>query len=187
MKRTLIAGIAAVLMIAVSACGGGSSSGGSASSAQDAKASKSISDAIMASQKGGAQQIIIVKRSEADCMGKGLVDKVGTDKLKSYGVLTKDLKTNPKKSFTQAKMSPADAHSAADVVSGCTNLKSMMMQAMSSQLASAPASVKTCIDNALNEQTLHDVYVKLFEGKQQAAGAEFTGPIQKCAMKATQH
>lgn len=184
MKRTLIAGIAAVLMIAVSACGGGSSSGGSASSAQDAKASKAISDAIMSGQKSGQSKIITVKKSDADCIGKGLVDKVGTDQLKKYGVLTKSLKTN--KDLTQVKMSTNDATSAADVMSGCTDLKGMMSQALNAQLASMPTAVKNCINNALTESRLHDVFVKVFEGKTKQAGTEFSGPMQKCAMKATQ-
>ena len=45
-----------------------------------------------------------VKQKDADCIGNGLVDKVGTEQLQKYGLLTKDLKLN--KDVTTVKMSP---------------------------------------------------------------------------------
>ena len=88
MKKTLVAAGAVVLALGLSSCGGGSND-------DDAAASKALSDSIMKSQKSGndaASSLLTLKQKEADCIGDGLVDKIGTDQLQKYKLLTKDNK-----------------------------------------------------------------------------------------------
>ena len=64
----------------------------------------------MKSQKASsdnASSLLSLKQKEADCIGKGLVDKIGTDQLKKYKLLTKDNKAS--KDVTAVKMSAGDA------------------------------------------------------------------------------
>ena len=76
MKTTLAAAAATLLALSLSACGAGN---------DDAEASKAISASIMKSQNASgneaASQLLSLKKKEADCIGDGLVDKIGTDQL----------------------------------------------------------------------------------------------------------
>jgi hypothetical protein len=199
MKRTLMAGLVAG-MLTLSACGGSSGSGGksdsggsgglgshlSALSGNDAKAASAISDAIMKDQKsaGSSTDLFLVKKSGADCIGKGLVDKVGTDDLVKYGLLTKDLKTN--KNLGTLTMSKGDAESAVDVLTGCTDMKAMMQKALASSLKSLPAKVKACFTKALSDDDIHGMLVSVFTGKSSEEGKALGQSMAKCEQKATQ-
>ena len=94
------------------------------------KASKSISASIMKGQKAatGSTQLFSMSQKDADCIGNGLVDKIGVEQLQTYKLLDKNLKTND--SVTNAKMSAKDAGSASDVLFGCTDVQGMMKQAI---------------------------------------------------------
>ena len=98
MKKTLAAAGALLLTFGLSSCGGGG---------DDAAASQALSDSIMKSQKSGsndaASSLLDLKQKEADCIGDGLVDKIGTDQLKEYKLITADNKAN--KDVTAVKMS----------------------------------------------------------------------------------
>ena len=111
MKKTLAALVTAVLALTLSSCG----------SNDDAKASKAISDSIMKEQKAsGSSDVFQMKQEEADCIGDGFVDKIGTDQLQEYKILTKELK--PNKDVTGVTMSKDDAKAATDVFFDCTDV-----------------------------------------------------------------
>ena len=95
MHRALAAVVLAALVLAVGGCGN-----------DDATASKAISDSIMKSRPGSAD-LLTMKRKDADCIGDGLVEKVGTEKLQKYGLLTKDNKAKDK-AKEKAKEKAAD-------------------------------------------------------------------------------
>jgi hypothetical protein len=203
MKRTLMAGLIAGMLV-LSGCGGSSGKGASSGksdsgsgglggaisslSGNDSKAAKSISDAIMKSEKksGEASDLVLVNKSAADCIGKGLVDKVGTNDLVKYGLLTKDMKTKTNSTLTTVTMSKDDAEGAADVMTGCVDLKAMMQKAMASSLNSLPPKVKACFTNALTDDAIHGMFVGVFSGKSTEAGKALSAPMAKCAQKATQ-
>ena len=161
----------ATLLLPLTGCGaiGGSSDGD--------KAAKAISDSIMQGQQGGAGDVLSVKRKSADCIGHGLVDEIGTEKLQSYGFLTKDLKTD--EGVTDVKMSPADAKTATDVLFGCTDVEQLMQDAMASR-AELDAKTKACIDDALGEKALRSVFENVFAGKRQEASNALAKPLMKC-------
>ena len=173
MTRTavVLAGLAVPFALTVSACGNG----------DDDKAAKAISDSIMKQQSGGASTILSVKRKDADCIGKGFVDKIGTKKLEKYGVLSKDLKA--KTVLTNAKMSAGDAKSASSVLFSCTDVPAMVTKAIGSadQTKSLPASVKTCIKKAFTEDNLRPVFTDAFQGLQSEVQKDLTAPLMKCA------
>jgi hypothetical protein len=171
MTKTLNVAVLTVLSLALGGCGGN----------DDAKASKAISDSIMKEQKaGGASQILDVRRKDADCIGDGLVDRIGTDKLKKYGVLSDDLTS--KKSITGAgKLSAGDAKSATGVFFDCTDMEGMMRRAVGGN-ANIPRSMKTCIDKTLTEANLRPFLELTFQGKTAEAQKLLAGPMSKCAV-----
>jgi hypothetical protein len=175
MKQTLTAAGAVVLALGLSSCGGGSS---------DAEASKALSASIMKSQTSGddaASSLLSLKQKEADCIGAGLVDKIGTDQLREYKLLTTDNKAG--KDVTQVKMSKGDADAATDVLFGCTDVPGKMNKAMTSS-GQVPAEMRACVTKALNEKTLRGMFTQVFAGDEEAARQQLVEPMMKCAAPA---
>lgn len=171
MKKTLAALAGTVLALGLTSCGNN----------DDAQASKAISDSIIKSQKsaGNASQLLDLKRKDADCIGHGLVDKIGTDQLQKYKILTKDLKAN--KDLTGVTMSPGDAKSATDVLFGCTDVPGMMKKALNSS-GQIPAQMKACVSKQLNESTLRPMFEKVFNGKEKEATQGLIQAMSKCGL-----
>jgi hypothetical protein len=170
-SRAAGAAVLAALALTVSACGG---------NGDDSKAAKNISASIMQSQKGsGSTQFLTLKKKDADCIGKGLVDKVGTDNLKKYGVLDKNLKPS-KNGISDVKMSAADAKSTTSVLFGCADVEKMMQSAINKS-GQIPKTMQTCVDKALSGDNLRPMFTQLFQGNTDAAQKALTGPMTKCA------
>lgn len=169
MHRALPAAVLTALVLALSGCGGN----------DDATASKAISDSLMKSSGDSSTKLLTMKRKDADCIGDGLVDKVGTENLKKYGLLTKDNKS--KTGINDVKMSATDAKATTKVLFGCTDVEAMMESAITKS-GSISAKVKTCVTKTLTEDTLRPVFDEMFQGKQDEASKALTGPIAKCAM-----
>ena len=171
MKKTLAAALLAALALALTSCGGND---------DDTQAAQSISDSIMKQQKSGgtASQFFTMKRKDADCIGKGFVDKIGTDQLKKDGVLTQDNKV--KQSVTNVKMSASEAKAATDVLFSCTNVENMMQTAMNKS-GNVPAAMKDCVNKVLTEANLRPMFEKVFQGQQDEAQKALIGPMMKCA------
>ncbi len=184
MKKTLTASVLGVLLLSLSACGGsGTTDAASARSTEDVKASKSISASIMKSQKSatGSSQFFSMSQKDADCIGNGLVDKIGVKQLQTYKLLDKNLKTRD--SVTNATMSAKDATSASGVLFGCTDVQGMMKQAISKS-GNLPPTMKPCVDKTLTESNLKAMFTQIFQGQQQAAQKELVTPLMKCATAA---
>ncbi len=176
MHRALPAAALAALVLSVGGCAG--SDGGGGGNSDDAKASKAIADSIMKSGDGSTQ-LLSMKRKDADCIGDGLVDKIGTEKLRTYGLLTKD--NASKGAINDVSMSAKDAKATTKVLFGCTDVEAMMNAAVSKS-GSLPKKVKACVTRTLTEATLRPVFDQMFQGNQDEASKALTGPITKCAI-----
>lgn len=198
MTKILTAAASAVLLMSLGACGGGGSSTSDSSAAKssasaspssasaspsassdDAKAAKAISDSLMASSKAGTSQLTL-KRKEADCIGTGFVDKVGTKQLQKYGLLTKELRLD--KSVSSVKMTPADAKSATGALFECTDVPAMMQKAVGSSGA-IPKRLRPCVNKVLNDENLRALFINVFQRRTVAAQKQLVGPIRACATK----
>jgi hypothetical protein len=171
MRKVLAATFLAALAMSLSACG----------SNGDDEAANNISDSIMKAQKSssGSAQFFDVKRKDADCIGKGLVDKIGTDKLQKYGLLDKDNKV--KGNVTSLKMSATDAKAATGVLFGCTDVQTMIKNAITKS-GQVPQAMKSCVDKVLTQDNLRSMFTQVFEGDSKAAGKALVQPMTKCAL-----
>jgi hypothetical protein len=170
--RTTAVLVALVLSLGslLSACGNG-----------DDEAAQNISDFLVKAQKSPdlVSRFFVVQRKEADCIGKGLVDKIGTDQLQDYGLLDKDNKV--KGSVTQLKMASGDAKAATGVLFGCTDVVAMMKKATASS-GMVPKNLRPCVDRTITEDNLRVLFTHIFEGDQDAARKDFVEPMTKCAL-----
>ena len=193
MTKTLTAAVFAVLLL-LTACGGGSDSDSSSASTSssaatsattddDAKAAKSIADSMVAATKSGSSssQLLSLNQKDADCIGTGMVDKVGTAQLQKYGMLTKDMEAGT--AVAGLKMSKADSEATTEVVFGCTDVEKMMSKAIN-KTGTIPKQVQGCVKKTLTEDRLRPMFTKIFQGKQAAAQKELTTPLLACAKRA---
>ena len=173
MTKTFGAAVAAVLALTLGGCG--------SSSEDDTTASRAISDSLIEAQETNSSrmQLFTVKREEADCVGEGLVDEIGTAQLQDYGMLDDELEA--RSAITQVKMNAADAGSATDVVFDCVDVPAMVKGALSKN-DGLPARTRTCIAEAMTETTLRPVFRQTFQGNQEKATTALTEPLSECAL-----
>ena len=169
MKKFLAAALLAVLTLSLSGCGN-----------NDAEASKAISDQLIKQQKksGSASQFFSLDRKDADCIGDGFVDKIGTENLQKYGVITKDNKA--KDGVNNVKMSAKDAKSATSTLFDCTDVEKMMRAAIN-KAGNIPSSMQSCVNKVLSEDNLRPLFTGVFQGKSSEAQQQLAEPLQKCA------
>jgi hypothetical protein len=189
MTRTVVTltAVLAVLTLLVSGCNGAGSGGGSSRTAAqvraeraDRKASAAISAAIMGSQRSGvASGFLDISRKDADCVGTGLVDKVGRTRLQHYGLLTKDL--HAKHHLAEVRMAATDARKATEVLFGCTDVETMVHHAVA-KAGAIPKTMRSCVDKALSGDSLRGVLTKVFQGRQGQAQQQLAGPLSRCAL-----
>jgi hypothetical protein len=156
--RTL--GATAVLVLTLGACGGG----------DDDEASKAIADSIMDSNSDTFE----VTQEQADCVGDGLVEEIGTDQIVEYGILTEDNKAAD--GIEQVEMSDDDAESAADVMMECADIKEVFTSAM----GELPEEAQTCIDEKLTDDVLHDFLVAVFKNDQEGGTQNMMTALTEC-------
>jgi hypothetical protein len=157
--RIRIIGAFAALALALTACGN-----------DEEAASTAISDSIMES----SDQTFKVTRQEADCVGEGMVDRIGVDKLTDYGLLTEDLEAND--GIDEVEMSEGDAGSAADVMGKCADIKELFTSAV----GELPEEARTCVDENLTDEVLRDFLTSIFMNDQAGGQQELMGALQEC-------
>ena len=153
-------GAVAVLALALTSCG-----------SDDDAASKAISESIMDS----SDDTFNLDQKQADCIGDGMVEEIGTDQLVEYGLITEDNKASD--TIDSVKMSEGDAGSAADVMQDCADIKEVFTSAMGSDI---PEEAATCIDENLTDEVLHDFLVAVFMNDQEGGTQNLMTALQEC-------
>jgi hypothetical protein len=170
MRTGTTAAVLAACTLLLGACGG----------QDDEKASTAIADSISEAQTSGGPAQLDLTGKEADCIGDGWVDEIGTDSLQKYGVLTEDLRAE--KLLTEVDtLSPADATSATSVLFDCADVPAIMKRLVAGS-RQVPKRMQTCVDSALTEKNLRPYLEKSFQGKVEEARKLLTAPVTKCAL-----
>ena len=152
-------GAATVLALSLAACGN-----------DDAAASEAISKSIMESN----DESFKVTQDEADCVGDGMVEEIGVEKLTEYGIITEDLESSG--GINNVEMSEGDAESAADVMSECADIKQIFTNAM----GELPEEAKACVDENLDDEVIHEFLVAIFMNDQEAGQQGVMTALQEC-------
>ncbi len=152
-------GAVAVLALSLAACGN-----------DEEAASQAISKSIMDSNDENFE----VTKEEADCVGDGLVEKIGVDKLTEYDILTEDLESSG--GINDVEMSRADAESAADVMADCADIKQVFTNAM----GELPEEAQACVDENLDDEVIHEFLVAIFMNDQEAGQQGVMTALQEC-------
>jgi len=153
-------GAVCVLALALAACGG----------SDDDAASKAIADSIMDSSDSTFE----VTQDQADCVGEGMVEDIGTDQLVEYGIITEDNEASD--GLESVKMSEDDAQAAADTMQDCADIKEIFTGAM----GELPEEAQTCIDEKLTDDVLNEFLVAVFTDDQEAGTEGLMGALTEC-------
>lgn len=165
MRKTQALVLAGALAITLSACGGGAD--------DDARAAEAISQ----SMQDASDEDFTVDETQGDCVGEGLVDRIGVDKLTDYGLLSDDLTVD--EDVTDVTMEQADADSAADVFVSCLDAEKMMSEELAAG-EDLTEEQQACIADVLDNDALKGMFSLIFQGKEDEATGELMGPLMSC-------
>lgn len=153
-------GVAAALALALTSCGNDD---------------EAAADAVAAGVLEGNDDTFQVTQEQADCLGEGMVDEIGTDQLVEYGIITEDLEQSD--GIDSVKMSQSDAESAAGVMQDCADIKKIFTDQLGDSL---PEEAATCIDENLSDEVLNEFLVAVFMDDQEAGTQSLMGALQEC-------
>lgn len=153
-------GAVAVLALSLTACG-----------SDDEAASEAIATSIMDSN----DETFKVSQEQADCIGDGMVEDIGTDQLVDYGLITED--NEAADGIDSVKMSEGDAQAAADVMQDCADIKQIFTDAMGTGV---PEEAASCIDEKLTDDVLNEFLVAVFQDDQEAGTQGLMSALQEC-------
>lgn len=113
---------------------------------------------------------------QASCVADGMVDDIGVDKLKSYGLLTDDLQIDD--SAAPTDLSAEDADALAGVFVDCVNVQDTIADSVG-QGKDLTDEQKQCISDAVDEDTVKAGLSAEFQGKT-ADNTEMQSELAKC-------
>ena len=154
--RAVPAATGLALVLGLGACGSGGG-GDDSANADDTKAADSISKSLTAEN----DEVFKVTDEQADCVGEGFVEDIGTDQLTEYGILTEDLEATDE--ALDIKMEQADAETSAGAMVECTGTK-LFVNAILEQAGDVPPETAACVKGVVDEQLLREVFTKAFQG-----------------------
>lgn len=163
--RALVITAGLALSISLAACGND----------EEAQAAEAISASMMED----TDDELTVDQEQADCVGEGMVDRIGVDKLQEYGILTEDLETN--ESVNDVTMEEADADGAAEVIVGCVDAQQMMVDELAAD-DSLTQEQQECVSEVLDEEALTNMFSLMFQGREDEAMNDLMGPLMNCVM-----
>jgi hypothetical protein len=171
MRTRLAAAALAALTFATSGCGGGGPD-------EDAQATRAISDSIIKEQKSGTGPgaLLSMQRKDADCIGKGLVDEIGVESLRSSDLLTED--NTVKGSVTEAKLPAGDARTATSVLFGCADIEAMVEKGLAKSGNISPR-MKPCVNRVVDDRNLRSMFTAYFQGDKNAP-QRLVQPMMRC-------
>lgn len=163
--RALAVASGLALTLTLAACGGN----------EDAEAAEAISASMMES----SDEEFPVEQDQADCVGEGMVDRVGVDKLQEYGLLTEDLEMDG--TVTDVQMEEGDADNAADVLVGCIDAQSILTDQFAND-DTIGQEEQECLNEVLDDETLTNLFSMMFQGREDEAMNDLIEPLMSCMM-----
>jgi hypothetical protein len=159
---------AAVLVTAtglLTGCGGGN---------DDETAAKNIKASILKEDVAGAD----LTDKQAGCLSDNIVDKIGVDQLKKYGLLNDKLKVDDK--LTDVKLKKKDADSMAKSFTTCVDAEGLIEKQFSQAASSMNEKQQQCIKDVLTKDKVEEILSLTFQGKSAEIQTSLRDDLVKC-------
>lgn len=134
-------------------------------------------EAISASMMEESDEDFPVDQEQADCVGEGMVDRIGVEQLQEYGLLTDDLEVAGQ--VTDVTMEEEDADNAADVLVGCVDAQAMLTEQFAADDTMGEQE-QECINEVLDNDALTELFSLMFQGREDEAADNLMGPLMEC-------
>jgi hypothetical protein len=164
MKRVLLIVLAAVLLLG--ACGDDGDDGGTLGGGGGGDLSgeeQEMADKISTELQSGEEDDIPLTAEQADCVGAGMVEAVGVEKLSTIDFGEDEVE------FT---LSPEDAAQAADVMVTCVDIQEVFAESFAQDGSISQDSAK-CFADKLDDDLLKDFFAQVFQGEDDEPSADF--------------
>jgi hypothetical protein len=167
MKRVLVIAVVAVLFLG--ACGDDDDGGGALNGGGgDLNAEEQeMADKISAELQSGEEDDLPLTPEQADCVGSGMVEAVGVEKLSTIDFAADEV---------EFLLSPEDAEEAADVMVSCVDIQEAFAESFTADGSVSQESAQ-CIADKLDDDMLKDFFAQVFQGNDDEPSAEFTRAI----------
>jgi hypothetical protein len=171
MKRTALAAALASALV-LGGCGGAD---------EEDRARESISAYLVEQQEEG--QMVRLDEEGADCIADGMVDGIGVDQLREYGLIDEDGEVVEDARTTE--MERGDAEVMVDAVFDCTDVMATMQEELATAMGGQTPEVRECLEDALTEDLVREALVENFSGNEQESQEKLMGPLGECVVGGT--
>jgi hypothetical protein len=168
-----------VLAWSLSACSGSPGAPDDGLTQQQRTVADNLTAEILRSGTVTGQDAVTAK--QASCVARGTVRDVGVDRLRSYGIVTADLKVD--KTVQGVRMNRTDSVALAKVFAGCIDTEGMFED----QFLQAPSAKeltdqqRRCIKDAIDEPAVVRALSLSFQGRDNQVYSGLRKRLARCA------
>jgi hypothetical protein len=119
-----------------------------------------------------------VTDEQATCLSDGIVDEIGTDQLKEYGLLDDELQV--KDDVAEVKMEETDADAMADVFVDCVDAEKLLEEQFASMTGSLEPEQQECMKDVLDEEKVKEIMSATFQGDTAGMQSSLQDDFMKC-------
>jgi hypothetical protein len=147
---------------------------GCGGSDDEATAAKNIKASILKEDVAGAN----LTDKQAGCLADDIVDEIGVDQLKKYGLLDDKLKVD--EGLTDVKLKKADADDMAGSFTDCVNAEELIEKQFSQAASGMTDKQQQCIKDVLTEDKVEQILSLTFQGKESEIEGGLRDDLVKC-------
>ena len=140
----------------------------------DETASKNIKASILKEDVAGAN----LTEKQAGCLSDNIVEDIGVEQLKKYGLLDDELKVDEQ--LTDMELKEGDADSMANAFTTCVDAEELIEKQFSQTASSMTDEQLQCIKDLLTEEKVEQVLSLTFQGKSDEISGSLQGDLVKC-------
>ncbi len=164
---TKLVAVVCAALLTLTACGGGG----------DDEAKDNIASSLKKADTGLAGNTSL-SDDQADCVAGGMVDGIGVDKLKDYGILKDDNTVD-----TDAQpddLSADDADAMAGTIVDCVDLGELLADQMGDQFDQLSEDQQKCVTDVFDDETFKGILSATFQGETPDLGQDLQADMVKC-------
>jgi hypothetical protein len=140
----------------------------------DETAAKNLKASILKEDVAGAD----LTDKQAGCLADDIVEEIGTEQLKEYGLLDDKLKVN--KELTNVELEKKDADSMASAFTTCVNAEELIEKQFSQAASGMSDKQQQCIKDVLTKDKVEEILSLTFQGKSADIQADLRTDLVKC-------
>ena len=140
----------------------------------DETAAKNIKASILKEDVAGAS----LTDKQAGCLADDIVDKIGVDQLKKYGLLNDKLAVDDQ--ITDVKLKTKDADAMAASFTDCVNAEELIEKQFSQAASGMNTKQQQCIKDVLTKDKVEQILSLTFQGKQDQIQSDLRTDLVKC-------